>query len=309
MAVLQSPESSEPVFLSARHMVGRSPGADTEVTSRAVSGEHAVFLWTGARWELRDLGSRNGTWVGERQLGPGETAALAADDEIAFGDPGERWILRSDREPTVAAWTTGVVSEGEGRLLALPDEADPQVVIELDAAHGWQLLRDGESSPVQHGDEVVIGDVAWRICIPPVLSPVPMTAELREISITQDTIRRAELDFGVSSDEEYTELRVTVGPRAVTLPPRVHHYMLLELARRRLADAADGVVEAEQGWVYTSDLRRDLRITANQYYVMSHRLRREVEELGIVDATRLIEKRTTSRQVRIGATRLNVRSL
>ena len=309
MAVLQSPEPGEPVFLSARHLVGRSPTADTQVPSRSVSGEHAVFLWTGEGWQLKDLGSRNGTWVGEQQLTPGEPVTLHADDEIAFGDPSERWVVRSVREPTVAAWTPELVAEGEGRLLALPDEADPEVVIELDAARGWQLIRDGESHPVQHGASVEVAGSTYLISIPTSLAPVPMTTELREISITQNTIRRAELDFAVSADEEYIELTITVGGRPQRLAPRVHHYMLVVLARRRLEDIAEGVEESEQGWVYTSDLRKDLRITPNQYYVMSHRLRREVEDLGVVDASRLIEKRSTTRQIRIGATRLTVRRL
>jgi len=309
VAVLENPSNAEPVFLSARHLFGRSPGVNTQISSPEVSGEHAVFLWTGERWELRDLGSKNGTWVGDTQLGPGERKVVAAGDAVAFGDPASQWILRSDGEPTVAAWTEGLVLEGEGQLLVLPNDDDPQAIIELDPVHGWQLIRDGKSSPVAHGDAVTIDGGTYRVSVPGVLAPVPMTAEMQDVSITENTIRRVGLEFAVSSDEEYIELTATVGDTPRRMAPRVHHYLLLVLARARLTDAADGVVESEQGWVYTTDLRRDLRITANQYYVMSHRLRREVEDLGVVDAVRLLEKRTTSRQVRIGVARLAVHSI
>ncbi|MCO4772021.1 MAG: FHA domain-containing protein [Deltaproteobacteria bacterium] len=309
MAVLMSPYSGAPEFLGARHLVGRSEVANIVVRDPAVSGEHAVFTWTGRVWELRDLGSRNGTWVDDRQLGPGERLPLELGNQIAFGDRKKRWELLSAAPPTVAGWTDGLVVEGEGRLLALPSEEDPQVVVELDPVRGWQMIREGESSPVRHGEMVTIGRTEFTISIPAALAPVPMTAELQEISITENTTRRMKLDFGVSADEEYIELTADVGGTSRRLAPRVHHYLLLVLARRRLADAAEGVAESEQGWVYTNDLRKGLRITANQYYVMTHRLRREVEDLGVVDASRLVEKRTTSRQVRIGVPDLTVRSL
>jgi len=309
MAVLMHPGGDAPAILGARHLVGRSPGAHTRVPSRAVSGEHAVFLWTGERWELRDLGSRNGTFVGGRQLAPGETVTLKTGAEIAFGEPEARWVLASAAGPTVAAVSGREIMEGEGRLLALPDEDDPEIVIELDPAYGWQALRDGEAIGVVDGEELDAGGRSWRICLPSTLVPAPYTTELREISITEKTIGRTALDFAVSADEEYIELTAKVAGMPHQLPPRVHHYLLLTLARHRLTDAAEGVAESEQGWMYTSELRKALRISPNQYYVMTHRLRRELEELGIVDATRLVEKRTTSRQVRIGVSELTVRPL
>ncbi len=309
MAVLVPPEGEAPAVLGARHMVGRSPGAHTRIPSRAVSGEHAVFLWTGERWSVRDLGSKNGTWVGDRQLAPGETVSLPSGSEIAFGEPENRWTLVSDFGPTVAAYHGREILEGEGRLLALPDEDDPEVVIELDPAYGWQAIRDGEALGVVDGEEVEAGGHTWTICLPNTLLPAPLTTELQEISITEKTIGRTSLDFAVSADEEYIELTAKVSGISHLLPPRVHHYLLLTLARTRLTDAAEGIAESEQGWMYTSALRKALRISPNQYYVMTHRLRRELEDLGVVDATRLVEKRTTSRQVRIGVSQLTVRPL
>ena len=63
--------------------------------------------------------------------------------------------------------------------------------------------------------------------------PVPMTEELVDLTSVMDSITRRELDFGVSADEEYIELTVRVGQVNHSIPPRVHHELLLVLARRR----------------------------------------------------------------------------
>ena len=137
---------------------------------------------------------------------------------------------------------------------------------------------------------------------------MPETAELKEISLDKrvDLIR---LDFAVSADEEYIEVTCALGDEREAIKPRSHHELLLLLARKRFDDAGEGVGESEQGWVYTSEVRSMLRISANQFYVMSHRCRKDLEDLGVVDAARIIEKRTTSRQIRIGVTDLTIRSL
>jgi hypothetical protein len=154
---------------------------------------------------------------------------------------------------------------------------------------------------------LTLGGREFRLGLPGA-SGVPQTAELREISLDRRTdVMR--LDFGVSADEEYIEVTAWLAGRAESIRPRAHLELLLVLARRRIEDAGGGVGSSEQGWVYTSDVRSMLRISANQFYVMSHRCRKDLEDLGVVDANRIIEKRTTSRQIRIGVADLTVHSL
>ncbi len=309
MAVLENLGGGAAVVLEPRHLVGRSTGNDTRILGPAVSGEHALFLWTGNGWELRDLGSRNGTWVGDRQLRPGDRLNVAAGAKIAFGDPQERWILTTDSAPSAVAWAEDRVIEGEGRFLGLPDADDPRVLVELDHEAGWVVVRDGAPRAAVHGEILEIDGREFRLGLPGGRTEnVPQTAELKEISLDKrvDVIG---LDFAVSADEEYIEVTARLAATAEAIKPRAHHELLLVLARRRLEDAAEGVAASEQGWVYTSDVRTMLRISANQFYVMSHRCRKELEDLGVVDAGRIIEKRTTSRQVRIGVADLTVRAL
>lgn len=276
--------------------------------ARAVSGEHAVISWTGERWELRDLGSRNGTWLDDKKLATGQRATLRAGARVAFGDPDVRWALTSANAPSAAAVTDTAVLEGTGGFLALPSLDDPVVILESDGERGWQMIRDGEAAPVRDGGSVVIQGTTFRLSIPPSSAPMPMTAEISELQSIVDASSDLGLDIAVSADEEYIEVTVRLGKTTHPIPPRVHHELLLALARQRLSDRSEGVVEGERGWLYTSDLRRMLGVSANQFYVMSHRCKRELEKLG-VDGALILEKRTTSHQVRMGLSDLTVRSL
>ena len=62
--------------LTKRTLIGRSSICALMLTHTYVSREHAVMSWSGNIWKLRDLGSRNGTFVGSHQLSPGEDHVL-----------------------------------------------------------------------------------------------------------------------------------------------------------------------------------------------------------------------------------------
>jgi pSer/pThr/pTyr-binding forkhead associated (FHA) protein len=71
-------------LVADRLVVGRSPLSDVVLAADAqVSRSHAVLERIAGRWVVRDVGSRNGTYVnGERVREP---VRLAADDEIRVG--------------------------------------------------------------------------------------------------------------------------------------------------------------------------------------------------------------------------------
>jgi DNA-binding winged helix-turn-helix (wHTH) protein len=50
------------------HVLGRDPDADVYLTSPSVSRRHAVIRITARDATIEDLGSRNGTFVGERRI-------------------------------------------------------------------------------------------------------------------------------------------------------------------------------------------------------------------------------------------------
>ena len=67
-----------------RAVVGRRPGADLTIHNTSISRDHAELRRTPGAWELRDLGSRNGSFVdGARVAGRTEVADGAT---VRFGD-------------------------------------------------------------------------------------------------------------------------------------------------------------------------------------------------------------------------------
>ncbi len=67
-----------------RLTVGSDPSSDLVADRHGLSRVHAAFERYGEAWSVRDLGSRNGTFVnGDRVIGE---RALHAGDEILLGD-------------------------------------------------------------------------------------------------------------------------------------------------------------------------------------------------------------------------------
>lgn len=75
-------------LVGTRLLVGRAGGdvgADVEIEDASLSRRHAELVANGPAWVLRDLGSTNGTWVGDRRLAAGEPAELVSGTTLRFG--------------------------------------------------------------------------------------------------------------------------------------------------------------------------------------------------------------------------------
>jgi DNA-binding SARP family transcriptional activator len=117
---VRGPETAMDLELPGKLVtIGRAPGNDVVLGDPLVSGTHAALERVGHAWSIRDLGSRNGTWVngrrlvGERVLGPA--------DEVRFGDT----VLLCRVTTPASTPTIGVVRAPE--LAAL----ERQVLVEL----------------------------------------------------------------------------------------------------------------------------------------------------------------------------------
>ena len=64
--------------------LGRDAGNSIVLPDVSVSGRHAVLRQVGQQWNLRDLGSTNGTFVENRPVS-GEAFPLRGGERIAFG--------------------------------------------------------------------------------------------------------------------------------------------------------------------------------------------------------------------------------
>jgi hypothetical protein len=291
------------ITLSARTLVGRSSVCLVTLDDPRASAEHAAIAWSGERWEVRDLGSLNGTWLDGRRLEAGARAVLTGDARLAFGGEGV-WMLVDDRPvgPAARNDATDEVVHSTTGILALPHIDNPQATIFRRADGQWLVELGAVVRPVFDREPLELGAARWLLFLPIDLGQLPETLNAGGEALA---LRGIELRFAPSLDEEHVDVRVrTSGGKEWLLPARSSHYMLLTLARARVADAERGVTMDEQGWLYASDLADMLQYTAERLNVEIFRARSLFAKLGVQDFAHLVERRATSRQLRIGVATL-----
>jgi DNA-binding SARP family transcriptional activator len=96
--------------------IGRAPENDVVVSDPRVSGTHAALERVGNAWSIRDLGSRNGTFVNGSRL-QGERV-VAATDEIRIGDSTLRCrVTAPSTPPTIGVVRAPELDARERRIL------------------------------------------------------------------------------------------------------------------------------------------------------------------------------------------------
>jgi hypothetical protein len=120
-----------------------------------------------------------------------------------------------------------------------------------------------------------------------------------------------QLRFSVSRDEEYVHLDAARDgqPIQIDFGARKSFYLLLTLARRRLQDFMNGVPETSCGWMYADELARGGLVGPEQMNVDIYRIRRLFAGHGVLDWGAIIERRTTTREIRIGTGRISIESV
>jgi hypothetical protein len=306
MATLTHVPTGKSYSLTSTFLVGRSSTCALPLDSIRISGAHAVFHWRGASWELRDLHSKNGTFVNQRRLEPGEAVAIAKGASIAFGDPTHSFALAEDTPPLALARAEDgtVVEADEEGFLVLPSPKQAEISISL---HGGQWFVDTDDDRlVRDGDVLHAGGMDWVLELPAVVE--------QTLQVTEGASHRIDdigLRFTVSRDGS-VDVDVLHGRQATRLRPRAHHHLLLALARRRLADeaaaASTHLPASDQGWMDIADLRVLLGASENSLNLDIHRARRQIgDEAGVLDGRLLIERRRGAK-IRLGAVRLELAS-
>lgn len=305
MAILADARTSRLSTLTNRCIVGRSSVCQIRVDDARVSGEHACFSWTNERWEVRDLGSRNGTFVKGQRLDPGGSSPIAAGDLIAFGSNALTFSLLDASPPVAQArhLTTGQILFAVDGLLALPSDEDPGASVYQDTDGRWIVEIDGEVRAASDGEVLKVHGEAYALHLPTSIEP---TVEVRsEPSILRDV----ELSFRVSLNEENIELVVKNRGRVHVMPPRAYHYTLLTLARARLRDEEEGALPvSSRGWILVDALCRMLATDENRLNVEVFRIRRDFGAIGFENAAGIVERQRGSRQLRVGTPRVVLRS-
>jgi len=308
MGELRQLEHEEAWLLTREELIGRSRRCDRILSDANVSSQHATIRWTGQAWELRDLGSRNGTFVQGRRLTSGEHALLLPETHIRFGSGSAEWVLVDASPPATIAIRLGDghrVVESNG-IISLPSEHDPHLFLLLDGTGRWVCeAPDGDDMrPVEDDATLLVDGEPWRF-----RAATPDT-RTRHDSNAAPTLGAVALHFSVSSDEEHVLLVADVGGELRRLEARAHHYLLLTLARERLVDTSKAPDSPEShGWILQDTACRMLKKSVTHLNVEIHRARRQFSELGLCDAANIIERRQDTKELRIGCSKLKVERL
>jgi FHA domain len=305
MAVLRLENGATWCGLHADHVVGRSSRCELQIDEGYVSAQHAAIRWTGGGWEIKDLGSRNGTLVDGAPVEPGRYVRLNKGMALSFGRSTQTWVLEDDTEPRVMAIPLGGGAPVfvEDDLLAIPSSDAPEAVIVRGSDGSWQLERpDGVLTRIEHDETFLVSGGTWLFCSP---NLIKLTSALED----RPSLRNAYLNFSVSADEEHVEVTVGWAASSRHLGSRTHNYILVTLARHRLEDITAGIPAAACGWVYQEDLIRELGTSSTQLNVDIFRIRKQFSTLDLSETAAVIERRPRTKQLRIGIANLVVRRI
>lgn len=281
------------------HLIGRSRGCDLRVDERLASAVHACLRWVGTRWEIRDLGSRNGTFLDGQRV-DGETF-VPHGATLAFGAPGEAWRLVDPSGPRAFAERVDGVERVEGtpELLALPTESDVLATV-FHGGDGWVVEHEDRTEPVADRAVIEAGG-RWVVHL-----PLP-SAERTDLALPQAAIDDLALRIAVSRHEEHVEIELVHRGGVIRVGAYAANELLLALALARLGDASP--TERDRGWVDTEVLSGMVRQTPSCVRQWIYLTRRRFEELGITNGSRIVERRPGTREVRLGVGRVRIEPL
>ncbi len=287
------------MLLAAEHVVGRLVRSHLALQASFISTAHALLRWTGEFWELRDLGSKNGTYVDDQRVAVGTSVRLGPGVEIVFGEASETWQMVDDRGPAPAAVPLdgGDASLMKSGTILVPTGADPLASIHAEG-EGWVLEMDERTRPLEPGQEFEVAGRQWRF------DCATGAAQTRASEIPWKRLSEVELVFGVSRNEEHVALKVRTGLIEQDLGERGAFYLALVLVEHRLKERDEGL--NEPGWLEVHELLE----MVPEYTSSSHvnvavcRLRQLLHAAGVQDAPRVIERRRG--QLRFGTDRVQI---
>ncbi|HXS17441.1 MAG TPA: FHA domain-containing protein [Polyangiaceae bacterium] len=284
MATLISKDGAHEQYLVTPTVVGRSPVCALFIPRSFVSAHHAEIRWEHDAWSVRDLGSRNGTYVDQKKLRHNQPVRLSSGSVVAFGDLRESWSLRDCSRPAVHVedTTTGVRTFAEDGLLMLcsPSAESLSIFYRRD---GWQLEGGDSTLGLADGQTFLFDRRLYRFHL---ANAASQTVTLDEPArLCKSTLR-----IRVTRDEEDVSAILETRDRLIDLGTRHGFYLLLVLARKRLGDADNS--GRDPGWMAVTDLLRMLPDygSVEHLNVDVYRLRKHLARQGVLDAPSIIER-------------------
>jgi pSer/pThr/pTyr-binding forkhead associated (FHA) protein len=300
MATLHLKSENKRIALRARSLLGRHPECHVPIDSPKVSGEHAGLYWVDKDWVLRDLGSRNGTYVNGRRLTAGERLVLQQGMTFSLSHSAAVFELVDASPPAAIAlhMETGRAHVADRGILALPSEHQARITIFSTSDGSWQIEADSHARPAVDREIIKLGDATYVLELP-VRQDQTVQSGMQNVPIESIA-----LHFAVTPDEEHVEVTVRMAGESKRLETREYHYMLVTLARARIADAH--APSSLRGWIDRDELCKKLNMDLGRLNVDIFRARKQLAALGVEGAARLVERRPGTHEIRLGVSMLEV---
>ena len=311
MGAIRKTATLESQVLESEHFIGRvgPPKCSLTLREAEVSGVHALLRWTGAAWEVKDQGSRNGTFVNGARLENGKSREVQRGCRLAFGTEANEWEIVDDSAPTVMAVP---LDGGEPRVLedglvALPSAEEPRFSIYRGTDGRW-LLESGqsfESTPLAHAQTFQAAGRLWRFCSPTQAAPTLAKPRAIERAADSFSVGKMHLTLSVTQNQEYVEARATQDGRELSLGASVYFYLLVILAKQRIEDDRAGLRDSACGWVDYEDVDDPVMESSAVLALGVHRVRKIFLRAGFSDGAQIIERRS-GRLIRLGTAQASV---
>lgn len=303
-------DTNEVITLSALTRVGRASDNDVVLDDARVSQVHASIAWTSPGvWELRDLGSSNGTFIDGARVKPGDRRALAAGSRVSFGVAAPQWeVVEIGRpHPEARDVASGERLVGTAHMLSLPVSADESVDVFEESRGSWVIETAGAIRDVRHGEVLDVGGRRYKVSLP---LPIPETEDIPGRPATEaveSPLGSATFTFLVSSDRDSVELRVEWNGKRLTTHKAYARALLVLAEVRQRDERAGGSSPHDQGWIYADELCTQASYESlNRLNVEVHRARAELSREGVPGAPSVVQRRRGTGQMRLGTSRVEI---
>lgn len=164
MGTLLSLDDGTSIPLRTRTRIGRAADSTWRLTHASTSRDHCTLTWDGDHWELRDLGSANGTFLDGRRIPAGTPVRLERGAVLGFGAAAGSARLEDASPPQPAATRSdGETREGQSDVLDLFC-GDVAVTVWHDGAR-WRC-EGAFDRTVNDGDVLELAGQTWTLSLP-----------------------------------------------------------------------------------------------------------------------------------------------
>lgn len=279
------------IFLHLQHTIGRALNSTTVLSTADISSSHAIIRWDGGSWVLFDH-SRNGCMVNREFVSKGHSKKLSLGDTIQFGKKDIGEVVNIDPPKSfIKSHTDNQIIELKN-IYVLPSEENPQITLyRLDQGR-WICETETKTTELYNEDTITCNTESWEFIYN---EPAEETIEY-----TSSNRKENYFEFSITPDEESVVLTFIENGNKIDLEERVHHYILLILARLRLEDHNKKEAPEDQGWIDIDKLLEMLNIDKNNFNIQIFRIRKQLDKVlpHLNLSTSLVERR--AQKIRLG---------